>query len=105
MSYPIVTITDPLQSDYTFEFVGAQPGEWRVTTLAGTGFRIRLRVPGTGLRSLSEFWWSLKVEQQTHAGQSRGCFRKTETSPLLVAGKAALRQGSRRRAYTQLTQN
>jgi hypothetical protein len=39
VSYPIVTITDPLQSDYTFEFVGAQPGEWRVTTLAGTGYR------------------------------------------------------------------
>jgi hypothetical protein len=39
VSYPIVTITDPLQSDYTFNFVGAQPGKWRVTTLAGTGYR------------------------------------------------------------------
>jgi hypothetical protein len=39
VSYPIGTITDPLQSDYTFNFVGAQPGKWRVTTLAGTGYR------------------------------------------------------------------
>ena len=39
VSYPVVAITDPLQSDYTFEFVGAQPGKWRVTTLAGTGYR------------------------------------------------------------------
>lgn len=63
VSYPIVTITDPLQSDYTFEFVGAQPGEWRVTTLAGTGYRIRLRVPGTGLRSLSDFRLSRRAER------------------------------------------
>ena len=38
-SYPPVTISDPLQSDYTFSFVGAQPGRWRVTTLAGSGNR------------------------------------------------------------------
>jgi hypothetical protein len=38
-SYPIVTITDPLQSKYTFSFVGAQPGKWRVTTLGGTSYR------------------------------------------------------------------
>jgi hypothetical protein len=31
--YPPVTITDPLESYYTFDFVGAQPGKWRVTTL------------------------------------------------------------------------
>ena len=39
VSYPPVTISDPLQSDYTFSFVGAQPGKWRVTTLAGSGNR------------------------------------------------------------------
>ena len=39
VSYPVVTITDPLQSDYTFQFVGAQPGKWRVTTLGGTSYR------------------------------------------------------------------
>lgn len=39
VNYPVVTITDPLQSDYTFEFVGAQPGKWRVTTLGGTSYR------------------------------------------------------------------
>jgi len=39
VSYPVVTITDPLQSDYTFEFVGAQPGEWRVTTLGAPTYR------------------------------------------------------------------
>jgi len=38
-SYPVVTITDPLQSDYTFSFVGAQPGKWRVTALASSGYR------------------------------------------------------------------
>jgi len=35
-NYPPVTITDPLRSDYTFNFVGAQPGKWRVTTLGGS---------------------------------------------------------------------
>lgn len=39
VSYPVVAITDPLQSDYTFSFVGAQPGKWRVTTLGGTSYR------------------------------------------------------------------
>jgi len=38
-SYPPVTISDPLQSDYTFNFVGAQPGRWRVTTLGGSVYR------------------------------------------------------------------
>ena len=38
-SYAPITISDPLKSDYTFDFVGAQPGKWRVTTLAGTGYR------------------------------------------------------------------
>lgn len=38
-SYPAVTINDPLKSDYTFSFVGAQPGEWRVTALASPGYR------------------------------------------------------------------
>ncbi|MBZ5655311.1 MAG: hypothetical protein LAO56_08520 [Acidobacteriia bacterium] len=38
-NYPLVTITDPLKSDYTFEFVGAQPGKWRVTTLGGSLYR------------------------------------------------------------------
>ena len=39
VSYPAVTITDPLASDYTFNFVGAQPGRWRVTTLASSPYR------------------------------------------------------------------
>jgi len=39
VSYPAVTITDPLTSDYTFSFVGAQPGKWRVTTLASSPYR------------------------------------------------------------------
>jgi hypothetical protein len=38
-NYPTVTISDPLQSDYTFSFVGAQPGKWRVTTLGGSVYR------------------------------------------------------------------
>jgi hypothetical protein len=38
-NYPTVTISDPLQSDYTFYFVGAQPGKWRVTTLGGSVYR------------------------------------------------------------------
>jgi len=38
-NYPVVTITDPLLSDYTFSFVGAQPGKWRVTTLGGSSYR------------------------------------------------------------------
>jgi hypothetical protein len=38
-NYPLVTITDPLKSDYTFEFIGAQPGKWRVTTLGGSLYR------------------------------------------------------------------
>lgn len=38
-SYPPVTISDPLQSDYSFYFVGAQPGRWRVTTLGGGVYR------------------------------------------------------------------
>jgi hypothetical protein len=38
-SYPPVTILDPLMSDYSFEFVGAQPGKWRVTTLGGGTYR------------------------------------------------------------------
>jgi hypothetical protein len=38
-NYPAVTITDPLTSDYTFNFVGAQPGKWRVTTLGGSSYR------------------------------------------------------------------
>ncbi len=39
VSYPAVTITDPLMSDYTFGFIGAQPGKWRVTTLASPPYR------------------------------------------------------------------
>jgi hypothetical protein len=39
VSYPPVTILDPLMSDYSFAFVGAQPGRWRVTTLGGTSYR------------------------------------------------------------------
>jgi hypothetical protein len=39
VSYPAVTITDPLTSDYTFSFVGAQPGKWRVTTLGAPTYR------------------------------------------------------------------
>ena len=39
VSYPAVTITNPLTSDYTFSFVGAQPGKWRVTTLASSPYR------------------------------------------------------------------
>jgi hypothetical protein len=39
VSYPDVTITDPLQSDYSFSFIGAQPGRWRVITLGGTTYR------------------------------------------------------------------
>ncbi len=39
VSYPAVTISDPLASDYTFSFVGAQPGKWRVTTLASSPYR------------------------------------------------------------------
>jgi len=35
-NYTPVTISDPLQSKYTFNFVGAQPGKWRVTTLGGS---------------------------------------------------------------------
>ncbi len=38
-NYPSITISDPLQSDYTFNFVGAQPGKWRVTTLGGSVYR------------------------------------------------------------------
>ena len=38
-NYPPVTINDPLKSDYTFDFVGAQPGKWRVTALASSGYR------------------------------------------------------------------
>ena len=38
-NYTPVTITDPLKSDYTFSFVGAQPGKWRVTALASSGYR------------------------------------------------------------------
>lgn len=38
-NYPTITITDPLRSDYTFDFVGAQPGKWRVTTLGGPLYR------------------------------------------------------------------
>jgi hypothetical protein len=33
--YAPITISDPLKSDYSFDFVGAQPGKWRVTTLGG----------------------------------------------------------------------
>ncbi len=39
VSYPDVTIADPLQSDYSFNFVGAQPGRWRVITLGGATYR------------------------------------------------------------------
>jgi len=39
VSYPTVNITDPLASDYTFNFVGAQPGKWRVTALGGGTYR------------------------------------------------------------------
>jgi hypothetical protein len=38
-AYPPVTISDPLMSDYSFSFVGAQPGRWRVTTLGGPTYR------------------------------------------------------------------
>jgi hypothetical protein len=38
-NYPPITISDPLKSDYTFDFVGAQPGKWRVTTLGGPLYR------------------------------------------------------------------
>ena len=38
-NYPAVSITDPIMSDYTFSFVGAQPGKWRVTTLGGSSYR------------------------------------------------------------------
>jgi len=61
---------------------------------------IRLLVAGAGLRSLSEFRSSLRAERQTMLGKE-GCFLKTETSLFLVVRMAALRQGSRRRAYTQ----
>lgn len=39
VSYPAVTIMDPLASDYTFSFVGAQPGKWRVTALGSSPYR------------------------------------------------------------------
>jgi hypothetical protein len=38
-NYTPVTISDPLKSAYTFSFVGAQPGKWRVTTLGGSLYR------------------------------------------------------------------
>jgi hypothetical protein len=38
-NYAPVTINDPLASSYTFAFVGAQPGKWRVTTLGGANYR------------------------------------------------------------------
>jgi len=39
VNYPVVNLTDPLASDYTFSFVGAQPGKWRVTALGGGTYR------------------------------------------------------------------
>jgi hypothetical protein len=38
-NYPPITITGQLMSDYTFNFVGAQPGKWRVTTLGAPTYR------------------------------------------------------------------
>jgi hypothetical protein len=38
-NYAPITILDPLKSDYTLNFVGAQPGKWRVTTLGGSLYR------------------------------------------------------------------
>jgi hypothetical protein len=38
-NYQTVTTTGPLNTYYTFNFVGAQPGKWRVTALGGTYYR------------------------------------------------------------------
>jgi hypothetical protein len=38
-NYAPIIISDPLKSDYTFDFVGAQPGRWRVTALGGSLYR------------------------------------------------------------------
>ncbi len=38
-NYTPVTITDALKSYYTFNFVGAQPGKWRVTALGAPTYR------------------------------------------------------------------
>jgi hypothetical protein len=38
-NYTPVTITGALKSYYTFSFVGAQPGKWRVTTLGAPTYR------------------------------------------------------------------
>lgn len=38
VDYPPVIINDPLQAYYTFEFVGLQPGRWRVTTTGAPAY-------------------------------------------------------------------
>jgi len=38
VSYPTVTITGYLNARYTFNFIGAQQGRWRVTALGGTNY-------------------------------------------------------------------
>jgi hypothetical protein len=37
--YAPIVINDPLKSYYTFNFVGAQPGKWRVTALGAPTYR------------------------------------------------------------------
>ena len=36
-AYPVVTITAPLATTHTFDFIGDQPGRWRVTAIDSTG--------------------------------------------------------------------
>jgi hypothetical protein len=38
VDYTPIIINDPLKAYYTIDFVGAQPGRWRVTTLGGTSY-------------------------------------------------------------------
>lgn len=37
-NYPLVNVTGSINSYYTFNFVGAQPGKWRVTAIGGYGY-------------------------------------------------------------------
>lgn len=47
-SYPNVTVSGALNTSYTFNFAGKQPGRWRVTALGASPYR----------SSLPSVWWN-----------------------------------------------
>lgn len=51
-SYSNVTVTGPLNTSYTFGFVGMQPGRWRVTALAAPPYR----------NSAPSVWWNFNYK-------------------------------------------